>query len=105
MKDRNDYGMMSGGYIFDRMDRAAVTYVRKKAHLPKNAVLVTKNVNNLAFVRQLCNRRHKVIFSDYAKEYDGTYYVAVYLVDQDNLLIARGEFLFCEATNYCEVRL
>ena len=38
MKEKNDYGMMSGAFIFDRMDRAALLYIRKKAHLPKNTV-------------------------------------------------------------------
>lgn len=104
MKERNDYGMMSGAFIFDRMDRAAVLYIRKKAHLPKNTVLVTENVSNLAFIRQLCGKRCTVVFSDYAKEYNGRYYVAVYLLNDENLLCARGEFLFCEAHNYCEVR-
>lgn len=28
MKEKNDYGMYSGGYLFDMMDRAALFYIR-----------------------------------------------------------------------------
>ena len=29
MKEKNDYGFYSGGYIFDRLDRAALRFVRQ----------------------------------------------------------------------------
>lgn len=102
MKERNDYGMMSGAFIFDRMDRAALLYIRKKAHLSKKITLVTEQVSNLVFVRQVCRKPCTICFSGFSEQPHGRYYVCVHFLDDCGVICARGDFLFCEAHNYCE---
>ena len=62
MKDTNDYNMMSGAFIFDALDRAALDYVRKESGL--NTTIVTKHAQ-IDFLRQLCDDNYRVECSEY----------------------------------------
>lgn len=53
MQNKNDYGFYSGGYIFDRLDRAALKVARREPLL-KNAQLYTQTAD-IQFKKQLCN--------------------------------------------------
>ena len=55
MKETNDYGMYSGGYIFDQMDRAALAYVGVEGGV-FGKTIVTQAVDGLRFRRQLCDK-------------------------------------------------
>lgn len=53
MKNKNDYGFYSGGYIFDRLDRIALKVARREPLL-KNAQLYTQSAD-IQFKKQLCD--------------------------------------------------
>ena len=64
MKEKNDYGMYSGAFIFDVLDRHALKYIKDQAHLPKKAVLVTRQAS-VSFKRQLCQKKYVVLSHSY----------------------------------------
>lgn len=106
MNEKNDYGMYSGGYIFDQMDRAALFYIRANAGLTDDTVLVTKNVNNLEFKRQLCDKYnvtvHCVKFNK-IELFSTLYTCYAEVIDNKGMIIASADFVFTEATNHCEI--
>jgi len=99
MKEKNDYGMYSGAFIFDAMDRAALKYVREKANLPKKTVLVTKWAHNVEFRRQVCNKDFEVHCGNLAVTRAGFWCTAE--LGQNGVLCASADFMFCIANNYC----
>ena len=107
MKETNDYGMYSGGYIFDQMDRAALMFVRYWAKLPDDAVLVTKRVHNLEFKRQLCDKYNVTVRCDHYHElklYSVLYSCYAEVLDNTGKVVASGNFTFTLATNHCELK-
>ena len=99
MKEKNDYGMYSGAFIFDAMDRAALKYVRETGALPKKTVLVTKWAHNVEFRRQVCSKDFKVHCYGLSVTRAGFWCQAE--IEQDGVLCASADFLFCIAKNYC----
>lgn len=107
MKETNDYGMYSGGYIFDQMDRAALSYIKRIAGLDDDAVLVTSAADMVRFKRQLCDKYnitvrchnfHKIeLFSI-------LYTCDAMVLDNKGQVIAEANFTFTEATNYCKIK-
>lgn len=105
MKETNDYGMYSGAFIFDAMDRAALDYVRKESGLPADAVIVTQYVNNLEFKRQLCEPIFRVEcygFEDIFKN-GHSIWCHTRMRDKTGEPIATATFQFTTATNHCEL--
>lgn len=105
MKEKNDYGMYSGAFIFDILDREALKYVKEQAQLPKKAVLVTEQAS-ISFRRQLCRKKYITISHSYheVQLFSTLYYCIVDVYDIDNKLVASANFTFTLATNHCEVR-
>ena len=105
MKEKNDYGMYSGAFIFDVLDRHALKYIKAQAGLSKKAVLVTKS-SAISFQRQLCQKKYVVLCSGYSetKLYSTLYFCIVDMYDTDNNFIASANFTFTLATNHCEVK-
>ena len=104
MQEKNDYGMYSGGYIFDQMDRCALSYIRDKSGLSEETVLVTAAVDNLRFKRQLCDKYNITIHCDkYEKTELGNtfYYCYVEVLGNKGEIVAYAYFTFTEATNHC----
>lgn len=107
MKETNDYGMYSGGYIFDQMDRAALEYIRTNAGLPDTAVLVTMTANNVRFKRQLCDKYNVVVhcvkFGE-IKLFSTLYTCFTEVINNKGEVVAEAEFTFTLATNHCEIK-
>lgn len=104
MKETNDYGMYSGGYIFDQMDRAALQYVKHEAGLPDDAVVVTMAVDGLRFKRQLCDKYAMAIrcFNFHEIKLFSTLYTCdVEILANMGKVIAEASFTFTPATNHC----
>lgn len=105
MKEKNDYGMYSGAFIFDILDRHALKYIKEQAGLSKKAVLVTKS-SVISFQRQLCQKKYSVVYRGYseAQSYTTLYFCTVDMYDADHNFIAGANFTFTLATNHCEVK-
>lgn len=97
MLNRNKYGLFSGGYIFDTMDRTALDVILKKYRFKKDWVLTAEARIN--FIKTLRHNRWLTTKT----EIDCTgnyYYVYVELWQQQNIwhkhkdLIASGSFIF-----------
>lgn len=105
MIETNDYGMYSGGYIFDQMDRAALFYIKHKAELSDKDVVVTMAVDNLRFTRQLCDKYNVTVRCDNfhrIKLYSTLYVCDAEVLDNKGNVCASATFTFTKATNHCE---
>ena len=101
MKNKNDYGFYSGGYIFDRLDRAALNYLRKKwPDLQDKQVYTARSL--VWFEHQLCDlNKTKVFLNSWECKDDNTYEINVTL-RKVSIAIASGTFTFKVAKhNYC----
>lgn len=106
MKELNDYGMYSGAYIFDQMDRAALDYVKYEGGLPDGAVIVTQAVDGLRFRRQLCDKYNvNVHCFDFHKIelFSILYTCKAEVLNNKGEIVAEADFTFTEATNHCEI--
>lgn len=106
MKEKNDYGMYSGGYLFDMMDRGALFFVRRLANLSDKAVLVTKRVDNVEFKRQVCDKYNITVRCDHFHEirlFSSLYTCYAEVLDHKGNVCASANFTFTLATNHCEV--
>lgn len=107
MKETNDYGMYSGGYIFDQMDRAALEYIRINAKLPDTAVVVTQAVDGLRYRRQLCDKYNITVrcFDFHKIELFSVLYTCeAEVINNKGEIVAEAQFTFTEATNHCEIK-
>lgn len=107
MKEKNDYGMYSGGYLFDMMDRAALFYIRHQANLSDKEVLVTKRADNVVFMRQVCDKYN--VTARCSRYYETRLYSTIYtcyteVLDNKGNICACATFSFTLATNHCEIK-
>ena len=104
MKEKNDYGFYSGGYIFDRLDRTALKAIRKQYGLSPATQLYTANAT-ITFMHQLCDiKKSRCFFGDIEVMGDGSYQISVRL-HQAQTCIASATFWFKKAKhNYCETQ-
>lgn len=105
MEDKNIYGFISGGKIFDLMDRAALEYVRENYN-EKDSYIFTGH-SRISFLKQLCDLKNYSIHvhSDERGMAPGQrweIYTKLYSGD-GKTLIAEAFFEFKKANhNYCE---
>ena len=107
MKEKNDYGFYSGGYIFDRLDRAALRFALQQWPELKGKQVYTA-WSEIKFHKQLCTLENSKVHWDSYETIDGmnglTYEVNVYLTVPGHR-IASATFWFKEAKhNYCETQ-
>lgn len=106
MIETNDYGMYSGGYIFDQMGRAALFYVKSEAGLSDDDVIVTMAVDELKFKRQLCDKYNITVHCyDFHKIelFSILYTCKAEVLDNKGMVVAEAQFTFTKATNHCEI--
>ena len=101
MKEKNDYGMYSGGYICDQLDRHALITIHMQYPETRHMVLVTKTAL-ITYVRQLCTKKG-IKFTIFCVHKEGDSYVVTNRIKQNDRIIAKGTFEFVPATNHCEV--
>ena len=105
MEDKNIYGFISGGKIFDMMDRAALDYVRERYN-EKDSYIFTSH-SRISFLKQLCKLHdHSIhVRSDERGMNPGKrweIYTKLY-AGKDRTLIAEAFFEFKKADhNFCE---
>lgn len=103
MKDRNEYNFYSGGYIFDRLDRAALRFVRQ-AYPELEGKQVYTSWSEINFHKQLCTLNNSKVHLESTETINSTYEVQVYLTVPGHR-IASATFWFKEAKhNYCETQ-
>jgi acyl-coenzyme A thioesterase PaaI-like protein len=103
MNKTNKYGFVSGGYIFDLLDRAALEKLNLCYPETETQQIYTKE-STITYHKQLCDttdihcRMVYAIFDAITKEYR----VGISLM-QDKTKIAHARFIFVRADhNYCE---
>jgi len=102
MKEKNDYGMYSGGYICDQLDRHALITIHMEYPETRKMTLVTKTAL-IQYVRQMCDKKNVTFMIGSVNQLaDGGYFV-FNKIKQNNRIIAKGTFEFVPATNHCEV--
>lgn len=101
MDKTNKYGFISGGYIFDLLDRTALQAINEK--YPETASQqVYTTCGHTTYLKQLCDIERTKVVTTKCYEYFGEYRVHVELW-QGETLIAHGYFTFVQAEhNYCE---
>ena len=106
MIETNDYGMYSGGYLFDLMDRAALFYIRQMSGLSEDTVLVTKRAHDVEFKRQVCDKYNVTVRCDHYHElklYSVLYSCYAEVIDNKGTVCATASFTFTETTNHCAI--
>lgn len=106
MKETNDYGMYSGGYIFDQMDRAALFYIKQMAGLSEDDVLVTSGADGVRFKRQLCDKYNVTVHCNNFHKielFSVLYTCDTEVIDNQGKIVAEASFTFTLATNHCEI--
>lgn len=101
MKEKNDYGMYSGGYICDQLDRHALDAIHYAYPETKDMVLVTRTAL-INYVRQMCDKK-KINFTLFSVSKGEGFYFVANRIKQNAKIIAKGTFEFVPATNHCEV--
>ena len=105
MDKLNKYNFISGGYIFDLLDREALQIINDRFPETKDQQIYTYT-GFINYEKQLCNTdniKYRLVYVNYS-EIDELYEVFIDLLDGDTQ-IARGEFEFKKAHhNYCETK-
>lgn len=104
MKNTNKYGFISGGYIADILDRAALIAVNVRFN-NADKLIFTKQAE-IDYRKQLCNLRGIKVVVDFVK-YDRQrrMYVCGVKLRQIDTDIAYGTFYFKQAfKNFCEIK-
>ena len=103
MKNTNKYGFISGGYIFDLLDRKALEAINEAYPETKDQQIYTK-VGSIVYKKQLCNTENIKTNTEYIFKKNDEYFVCVVL-EQNDTRIADVTFTFARADhNYCEIR-
>lgn len=103
MKNTNKYGFISGGYIFDLLDRAALDYINRCYPDTESQQVYTAwcEVN---FNKQLCSTRGITIKTDKIEQrIIGEWWIVNNSLWQRETVIAHAQFWFRKAKkNYCK---
>lgn len=104
MEEKNKYGFVSGGWIFDYMDRKALYAMNCAVRETRDKNFYTASAK-IKFLNQLCDTK------------DITLNIGVFVKDKHHIvviismwkvhgeIIAKAEFLFVEAKqNKCEIK-
>lgn len=105
MQDLNKYGFYSGGYIYDLLDRAALSAINAKyPHTIYKQLYTT--YGEIIYYKQLCDDKITIMLRTVCcsnKKPARTYYVSLELYDKNRTKIAMAQFNFRIAKhNYCE---
>lgn len=106
MEDKNIYGFISGGKIFDILDRNALDYVREKYNEKDSFVFTTHS--RITFYKQLCDLENFAVHvrSDERGMIAGKRWeIYTQMYDAKQVLIAEAFFEFKKADkNFCEIK-
>lgn len=103
MRKTNKYNFISGGYIFDLLDRAALDYINRYYPDTESQQVYTAwcEVN---FNKQLCSTRGITVKTDRIEQrIIGEWWIVDNSLWQGETVIAHAQFWFRKAKkNYCE---
>lgn len=106
MENKNIYGFISGGKIFDILDRNALDYVREKYNEKDSFVFTTHS--RITFYKQLCDLENFTIHvrSDERGMIAGSRWeIYTQLYDAEQVLIAEAFFEFKKTDkNFCGIK-
>lgn len=104
MKKTNKYGFISGGYIADLLDRAALMAVNQR-YDNADKLIFTRQAE-IDYRKQLCTMRGARVVVDFVEFSHSTRtYVVGLKLQQISTDIAYGTFYFKQAhKNYCETK-
>ena len=101
MDKTNKYGFISGGYIFDLLDRKALEAINEAYPKTKDQQIYTK-VGSIVYKKQLCNTENIKTNTEYIFKKNDEYFVCIVL-EQNDTRIADVMFTFARADhNYCK---
>lgn len=101
MKNTNKYGFISGGYIFDLLDRTALEKLNLCYPETETQQIYTKE-STITYHKQLCDLSDVRFRLRYAT-FDGKEYRVGLSLLQGKTKIAHARFVFVQAKhNYCE---
>lgn len=104
MKQFNIYKFVSGGYIFDLMDRKAQEYAIY-LNGNNNDYLMTKSAE-VEYLRQCCDKKDLRVSTGYSKRNNDEYSINVWATSLDGITVyAHARFVFVAKThNFCELK-
>ena len=104
MQELNKYGFVSGGYIFDLMDKAALAAINKYAPITKDQQIYTKSAK-IYYMKQVCDGiKTKTSTHVLFRKGTDTYLVEIHLLANKEV-VAKAIFIFKKANhNYCETK-
>jgi len=91
MKNRNEYGFYSSGYIYDRLDHSAVLNLCKQFPELKDKQLFTTNAH-IVFGKQLSSLDRVRVFTGEVKQVSDNIYYVENTMRKHSTLIANGFF-------------
>ena len=104
-KSVNGGSQVSGGFIFDQMDRFAHDYLKNKYKV--KGFLLT-SVANVFYAKQICNwdSVNIVALNYYYNENDATYWILINAVDKKNDTVYTSAYIeFVEKDHaYCDTK-
>lgn len=104
MQELNKYGFVSGGYIFDLLDRAALAAINKYEPITKDQQVYTKSAK-IYYLKQVCDDTKiktstHVLFHKKPDEY----LVEIHLLINKEV-VTKAIFIFKKAKhNYCKTK-
>lgn len=104
MNKLNKYGFVSGGWLYDLMDRKALTTLNRVFPLTKDQQIYTAQAN-VEYFKQVCDDKNLMMIVPFVNdETPNTYYVPVD-VYYGTTFAAHATFIFKKANqNYCETK-
>lgn len=104
MKKLNKYGFVSGGCIFDLLDRAALAEINTRYPETADQQIYTAWCE-IDFCKQLCDTKGIRIETDMIQQSTPGFWVIENTLYQGDTTIAFGAFKFVRADkNFCEIR-
>ena len=103
MEQKNKYGFVSGGYIFDWLDRGALAFINKRFPETTNQNWYTARAD-ISYLKQLCDPKNALTMYTIASKLEDeiTCNTEVY---QEAKTIVRATFVFRLARhNYCDIK-
>lgn len=105
MNQFNKYGFVSGGALFDTMDRIALRELNTRHPETEKEFWLTQSAETF-FLKQACDGADIRARIRYLNKHDSIAYIGVELFDYDtSVVIASSTFVFKKAThNFCETK-
>lgn len=104
MKETNKYGFVSGGWLYDQMDRKALFTLNRVFPVTKKQQIYTSHAK-VEYFKQVCNSKDLMIIVPFVDDKEPNEYFVPVDVYYGTTLAAHALFTFKKAEhNYCETK-